>query len=227
MSQATSRAPFDTDAIEAALSLERFARYVLWAQGDRIEAIRLYSLNTCLSEALYVPLQALEISLRNRIHDVMTEAKGSGWFLPERGIVDIRQASQVQTATHELSSRSGSFEDSHIVAALTFSFWTAMFGRHHDLTWKEALHRIAKRDGRYLARKDFSAKLTQVRLLRNRIAHHEPILYWDLSKQHASMIELTRWLSPAMDVWRASLDRFEAVYPHNELPLLRGVRSSS
>lgn len=52
--------------IEQALSLERFARYIAWAGGDRDQALALYTLNTQLSEALYAPLQALELSLRNR-----------------------------------------------------------------------------------------------------------------------------------------------------------------
>lgn len=62
--------------LEAALSLERFARYVAWAGGDRARALELYTLNTQLSEALYTPLQALELALRNRIHTAMAAAYG-------------------------------------------------------------------------------------------------------------------------------------------------------
>lgn len=61
--------------LEAALSLERFARYREWADGDRARALDLYTLNTRLSEALYTPLQILEVVLRNRIHTVMSEAR--------------------------------------------------------------------------------------------------------------------------------------------------------
>src|SRR5262249_41189467 len=57
--------------LELALSLERFARYLAWADQDRARAIELYTLNTRISESLYIPLQALEIALRNRIHAVM------------------------------------------------------------------------------------------------------------------------------------------------------------
>ena len=66
----------DIAAMEAALSLERFARYVAWAGGDRQRALDLYTLNTQLSEALYTPLQVLELALRNRVHAVLSAAHG-------------------------------------------------------------------------------------------------------------------------------------------------------
>lgn len=207
--------------MEAALSLERFARYVAWADGDRERAVSLYTLNTQVSEALYVPLQALEVALRNRIHTVMSAAHGPGWFQPEAGHVTDRQAEQVRAAVAELTEAGKPIEDGRVVAALTFSFWTSMFGREQDDLWKRTLHKIATRDGRFLSRKDFTARLTQVRLLRNRIAHHEPILYWNLPKLHQSMLEMTRWLSPAMDDWRGTVDRFAQVHPAERLALPR------
>ena len=64
---------------EATLSLERFARYLEWAKGDRLRALELYALNTQLSEALYTPLQILEVTLRNRIHTVLTDSLNECW----------------------------------------------------------------------------------------------------------------------------------------------------
>ncbi|MET3835220.1 hypothetical protein ABIB58_000539 [Brevundimonas sp. UYEF29] len=221
MTHPVARAAADADAVEAALSLERFARYVAWADGDRERAVSLYTLNTQVSEALYVPLQALEVALRNRIHTVMSAAHGPGWFQPEAGHVTDRQAEQVRAAVAELTEAGKPIEDGRVVAALTFSFWTSMFGREQDDLWKRTLHKIATRDGRFLSRKDFTARLTQVRLLRNRIAHHEPILYWNLPKLHQSMLEMTRWLSPAMDDWRGTVDRFAQVHPAERLALPR------
>ncbi len=224
MTHPVASSAVDADAVEAALSLERFARYVAWAEGDRQRAAQLYTLNTRVSEALYVPLQALEVALRNRVHTVMSGTHGAGWFHPEAGLVTDRQAEQVRSAITELTEAGKPIEDGRVVAALTFSFWTSMFGRDQDALWKRTLHRIATRDGRFLARKDFTTRLTQVRLLRNRIAHHEPILYWDLPKHHAAMLDMTRWLSPAMDDWRAAIDRFPEVHPPARMPLPRPAR---
>ncbi|NJC42039.1 hypothetical protein GGQ87_002334 [Brevundimonas alba] len=221
MTHPVARALADADAVEAALSLERFARYVAWADGDRQKAVDLYTLNTQVSEALYVSLQALEVALRNRIHTVLSDAHGPGWFHPEAGLLTDRQNQQVAAAVAELIAERKPIEDGRIVAALTFSFWTSMFGREHDDLWKRTLHRIGTRDGRFLARKDFTTRLTKVRLLRNRIAHHEPILYWNLPEHHQAIRDMTLWLSPAMDDWRSGLDRFAAVHPPERLILAR------
>lgn len=221
MTHLIARPAAPADAVEAALSLERFARYVAWSEGNRDRAVELYALNTRVSESLYVALQALEVALRNRIHTVMAEAYGPGWFHPEMGHIIDRQAEQVKAAVEDLTAAGKPIEDGRVVAALTFSFWTSMFGREHDDLWKRTLHKIARRDGRFLRRKDFATPLTQVRLLRNRIAHHEPILYWDLPKHHRAIVDMIRWLSPAMDDWRAGLDRFNAVHPDARLHLPR------
>src|SRR3954464_9714148 len=66
--------------LELAFSVERVARYLAWAGGDPDRAVELYTLNTQISEALYLPLQALELALRNRIHGVLAEAFQERWF---------------------------------------------------------------------------------------------------------------------------------------------------
>ena len=67
-------------SLEDALSHERFGRYMAWAGGDRDRALELYALNIRVSEALYPPLQMLEVVLRNRIHTVLSEARQPAWF---------------------------------------------------------------------------------------------------------------------------------------------------
>ena len=66
------------------------------------------------------------------------------------------------------------------MAALTFGYWTAMLGKEYEDLWQTILKAIAQReDGRGLRRKDFSHSLGAIRMLRNRLAHHETILHWD------------------------------------------------
>jgi hypothetical protein len=109
-----------------------------------------------------------------------------------------------------------------IVAALSFGFWTAMFGPDYEGLWRTTLHRIAARpDGKRLRRKDFSGPLTPIRTIRNRIAHHEPIITWDLPGIHKRMVELTRWLSPAAAAWCRENDRFDKVYPAERILFAR------
>lgn len=66
--------------LEETLSVDRFGTYLAWAGDNRNRAVSLYTLNTTLSESLYTPLHILEVALRNRIHQVMTQAAGDQWY---------------------------------------------------------------------------------------------------------------------------------------------------
>ena len=208
------------EELEQALSLERFGRYLDWAGGDREQAIELYTLNTALSEALYTPLQMLEVALRNRIHAVMTEARHESWFQDDGVLLGQWQPEQLAKAIADVEEDRKEPTPGRIVAALTLSFWTSMFGKDYETLWQKTLHRIGRRaDGKGLRRKDFSGPLAPIRQLRNRIAHHEPILMWNLPKRYASMLELTSWLSPAAADWCRTHSRFEQVHPDGQIDL--------
>ncbi|MCB9957270.1 MAG: Abi family protein [Rhodospirillaceae bacterium] len=203
-----------------ALSLERFARYVDWAGGNESRALHLYTLNTQLSEALYTPLQMLEVALRNRIHAVMSASRHDRWFEEAGFLKIISQPAQVAKATADVTDGRKDATPGRVVAALTFGFWTSMLAKEYEDLWQMTLHRIAKReDGKGLRRKDLSTPLNPIRTLRNRVAHHEPIIHWDLRKHYANMLQVTEWLSPAAAAWCRQYSRFPAVHPP-ERPVL-------
>jgi hypothetical protein len=49
-------------------SESRFARYLIDSNNDELAAILLYLWNIRLSQAMYLPLQAWEIALRNKLN---------------------------------------------------------------------------------------------------------------------------------------------------------------
>jgi hypothetical protein len=215
--------------LEVALSSERLQRYLAWAEHDTTNALELYKFNTQISEALYTPIQVLELVLRNTIHTTMSLSYGANWFEVEGTLQAPHQREQIATAISELAQKDKPPTPGRIVAALTFSFWTAMFSPAYDELWKSKLYVIATNDeGRRIARKALSRPLTQIRLLRNRVAHHEPILHWDLQKHHTAIVTITRWLSPAASHWCTQIDRFPAIFatlpPH---PLPKNTSGSS
>ena len=134
-------------ALEQALSLERFARYLDWAAGDRSRAIALYTLNAQLSESLYIPMQMLEIALRNRIHTVMSAALHEQWYDEPRCQLGSRQAEQLAKAKQDLTNAGRAATPGRIVAALTVGYWTAFFNTDYEDLWRKHLHRIAQRAG--------------------------------------------------------------------------------
>ncbi len=213
-------APLPYPDLEIILSADRFATYLGWAGGDRDRAIALYTLNAQLSECFATPLHMLEVTLRNRLHDVMRFNAGEAWFDMPAHQANPRQVEMLAKARQDLRDAHKVETPGAVVAALTFGFWTAMLGREYEDLWQQRLHRIARRaDGKGLRRKDFSRPLGPIRLLRNRIAHHEPILQWDLPKHHAAVLELTGWLSPVAADWCRANGRFPTVYPANGILL--------
>ena len=210
---------------EAAMSPERFARYREWADGDGARALELYALNTQLSEALYTPLQILEVVLRNRLHAVLEEALHARWFDEEGFLLIENQRLQLSKAYGELAESGRDPAPGRIVSALTFSFWTSMLSPEYEVLWQKTLHGIVRReDGKGLRRKDLSSPLRPIRTLRNRVAHHEPILQWNLPRHYANIEQITRWLSPAAADWCKRYSRFPEVHPAERIALGKARR---
>ncbi|MDP2618686.1 MAG: Abi family protein [Hyphomicrobiales bacterium] len=206
--------------IERALSLERFSRYVAWAGGDRNRALELYTLNTKISESLYPPLQMLEVALRNRIHTVMSEIRHEEWFKDDGFLLVEHQKAQLAKAAEDLAAEKKGLSPGAVVAALTFSFWTSMLSPEYENLWQQHLNRIARKaNGKGLRRKDLTGPLRPIRTLRNRIAHHEPILSWNLPRHYANMLQITEWLSPPAAAWCHEHCRFPEVYPSERIRL--------
>ena len=200
--------------LEDALSHDRFETYLQWAGRDRERAVELYTLNARLSEALYTPLHIVEVTLRNRIHGVMSVHFGPLWYdLPDYQ-ANARQREMLAKARNDLVDANKDDVPGRVVAALTFGYWTAMLGKEYENLWQQTLHSIGRRsDGKGLARKVLALPLQRMRLLRNRIMHHEPILHWSLAEHHDGMLQVTRWLSPPAADWCTVIDRFTEIYP--------------
>lgn len=213
--------------LEDTLSRDRFGTYLGWAGGDRNRAVDLYTLNAQLSESLYTPLHVLEVALRNRIHAVMTAAHGEAWFDMAEHQLNPVQADMLAKARAELAEKRKEETPGRMVASLTFGFWTAMLGREYETLWQTTLKDIARReDGKGLRRKDFTRSLGAIRTLRNRLAHHETVLHWDLPKHYGNIMQMTAWLSPVAADWCRSCARFDVLYPEGGIPLDGPLRST-
>ena len=162
----------------------------------------------------------LEVTLRNRINQVMSKKAGETWFdLPDYQ-ANARQVDMLIKAKRDLADGKTGATPSAIVAALTFGFWTAMLGKEYENLWQTTLKDIGRReDGKGLQRKEFAAPLAPIGTLRNRIAHHEPILYWNLRKHYDAILQMTGWLSPVAAQWCQAHSRFDAVYPQGGVVL--------
>ncbi len=98
---------------------------------------------------------------------------------------------------------------SGLVAEMSFGFWVALFAKRFDhQLWRVALHRAFEPTP---PRSELHRQLEQLRALRNRVAHHEPILKRDLNGDYESLLEVLAMLSPEVSNWVRHHSRVQEV----------------
>ena len=199
--------------IERFVSRERLKRYLAATAHNLEDAASLYEQNVALSEMTFGLLHGLEVAIRNSMHDQLTAHFGTPrWyaFAP----LSAYSQDKVQAAIRDAGGPTAS--PGKVVAELMFGFWTDLTAqRYHWSLWQPCLN--AAFPGVRLARPVIHRRLEAVRWLRNRVAHHEPILTAGGSlyaghQRRLSLAELAEcgdWISPAFGVWVRGYFRFE------------------
>jgi hypothetical protein len=193
--------------LETVLSVDRFATYTAAAGGDRRRAIALYDWNGAVSAAFYIPLQAVEVALRNACRRELAVLFGERWpEHPSFRALDQRFPQAIDEVKERLRLLRMTTDAPHIVAELSFGFWTNLFGHRFDRAlWVPGLHRVFPRfrraTGTALTRSLIAQRFHHLRKLRNRIAHHEPIFRRALEADYASLLEVADWMYPTLRAW--------------------------
>lgn len=203
------------DDLTAVFSEERLGRYVRENKGDKHDAIISYSWNIELSQFLYPAIQILEVSIRNTLHRTLTDCFDTSHWFDDAFLYDAEHRA-VRQAKEKLLREKKPIEPGRIVAELSFGFWTSLFDvryEHQQVLWPKLLKPVFPYMPRGQRTRTFlSRKLNQVRLLRNRVFHYEPIWHWkDLQNQHDDIVHLIRWLSPVANEYLKFFDQFPEV----------------
>ena len=187
--------------------------------------MHLYIWNTAISAALYVPIQGLEIALRNTLQEALVASHGSDWYdkLP-RNLTDKWQAmvpphrrrrrrganpsiqgleQEVIQAKSKLQRKRKTVSASAIVPELTFGFWVMLLhsgtdGIFQETLWRPIFSKALPTIGRS---KMIHTPLVDIKELRNRIAHHEPIFNRDLQGEYDKIIRVLSWIDPDVSAW--------------------------
>lgn len=220
------RLPNQLHPIFEALSLARLAPYHTAAAGDDAGALWHYQSNILLCEALYPSHQLLEVTLRNRFEILLMKRYGSYWFV-DPGFLKIlsgqAEERQIKDAITSLTKRGRGLSSGAVIAELSFGFWTGLLGnRYQGRFWGPGWlilfphqNLLDSRKGLTPAfEKTVNAKLREIRLLRNRVFHHEPV--WadaGLCAKYQDIRLLIEWICPQVLEWmdQAGMDRFSAV----------------
>ncbi len=196
------------------LSPNRVEGYRSSPQESDLLIFARYMWNLSLSEALYPSLHALEIALRNSIHDTLSQGFSDPLWFDRVGLLDPSEVAKVAEAKQELTRNGKQHDPGRIIAELQFGFWTSMLKARYDVTiWRRYIvsaFPYIPRSQR--TRKNISKRLNQIRQLRNRIFHHEPIWrYPTLGQMHTDILEAISWISLDLRSTVELFDRFPEV----------------
>lgn len=178
--------PEEQARIAATISAPRLGRYLQACQGDLPATLRLYQWNLEISAALFLPLQMLEVTIRNAVSEAIEAAYGPDWTHNRTFAVSLKAPAKTFNPRQHLTEVAGRHTvPSKVVADLNFIFWQKMFVKGLDSAlWKPHLRTVFPHmpPDRTIqqVRASLHDRLEVLRMLRNRVAHHEPIFDRDL-----------------------------------------------
>ncbi|HEV7264496.1 MAG TPA: hypothetical protein VGN83_06200 [Falsiroseomonas sp.] len=221
----------NVDAVANRLSRERLTKYIARTGGSVPQALDLYLWNREIGMALNVVLAEFEVCLRNSVSMALSDKAtadrhGPDWHTHRRLKHNNRDITREFEDTYERArqNRNGfapALPD--FIAASHFNLWRELCKpAYGGVFWAKRVrlsfpHVTLPGDERSILT-EVHRRVDLLLKLRNRIAHHEPLLgpIYDkpgekLRLRHREMIGLLEWMDPNFAHWVASRDRFEAV----------------
>lgn len=200
--------------IEWAISEERMKTYLMAAGHNRSKALALYLWNARIGEAFHLPIQAVEVALRNAINRALCKEFGQVWWNAERftQMLDQDRANDLELVKRRIANRKLALTNGQIVAGLSFGFWAGMLQpRYNPAFWSKYINSAFPGLPHGRGRKSLAAAVAQIATLRNRISHHEPLLKRDHFRDYGLVMETLSWTCPAKSNW---------IKPHCKVPEL-------
>ena len=191
---AESQVPYPYDAatiasLKASLSEPRFATYLKKASEDATFAFALYLYNSRLAKSFLFPLSVAEVTLRNAVDGVLLQMFGAAWH-QDANFRDNVLTPESLGALEKAIERARSNERGKVIAELTFDFWSNLFRNEYADLWRTkaniAFPGLAHGEGRH----EIQVLVREINRLRNRVAHHEPILDMNVPDLHSKIIKL-------------------------------------
>ena len=192
------------ESLRPSMSADRLGTYLTAAGFDQERALRLYVWNAYIGEAFHLPIQGVEVALRNSVNTALCRKFTTDWWSsPDYlAIADRTRKADIETAIRRIRNRGRPCITGQVVANLSFGFWVGMLQRRYNPTiWSSQLRVAFINLPIERNRHDLAASAKRVADLRNRIWHHEPIFRMDLSDEYRAVMELLNWLCPIKNRW--------------------------
>lgn len=192
------------EKIKTSLSTDRIRTYenAVSNTGNKGNALELYAWNARVSGAILMPLHVCEVVFRNAVAECLERVYGD-WTVStgfKQSLPDYQKTSLAKAITKVIKNTkvgNGAYTKGKIISELEFSFWQSMFHkRNHKRLWDKNLFDLfpnldrTKPIGELCS--EIYLELDDIRKLRNRIAHHEPIFNRNLKNDFEVITRLIK-----------------------------------
>ncbi len=197
----TQSRPRQPWTLENLLSEARLGPYLEATDGSLTSALRLYHWNAQISSAFHEVLHYVEVGLRNAMDTQLSAwatglAAQSSWYCDPR--VPLTARTRRKVAEARSNAGRGGLPEIHgkVVAELMLGFWWSLLSEEYNRRlWQPCLRHAF--DGP-VRRTRLHSELDDLRRLRNRIAHHEPIHGRNLAADHHRILDVAERISPRL-----------------------------
>jgi len=215
----SSTLPNPEQAIKDALSAPRIGTYEAATTGtpQLLSALALYAWNAQVSASMLAPLHFCEVSIRNAVSDAIAAAHGPRWPWDAGFMRSLPNPTNGYNARRDLmSARAGKATPGKVIPDLKFVFWQTIFTKRFDARlWAHHLRTVLPNSDTSKTVEQVRAlvysELEQLRKLRNRIAHHEPIFKRNLADDFQKVHDLIAIRCPITAAWMVQNQQAQAL----------------
>jgi len=197
----------------------RLNRYKVNENDSESVILGRYLWNVRLSEAFYPALALFEVIFRNRVDQAITGQYGQDWLSEDWMLWPAKSMYPRKQIQEKRAKLKKTAERGHLVAELNLGFWISLLEKpYKPLLWdKPAVFEAAFpgfQDKIMNRPQHVFKRLEEIRILRNRISHHEPIfdIPIGLEQSYQNLRQTIAWLSADGEAMLKSVCRFESVW---------------
>lgn len=200
----------------------RVSRFVKAANGDRRKAQKMYYANARVAQSFQPLLSFFEVILRNQLHyalaahfnDVQWLINQKTGFMSDPSLthpvkktgkvmVNDFLKKEVERSERTLIGKKRNVTAGRVIAELNLGFWNSLYETHHYALLKGVPCKIFKSLPTGYGRKEVNNAIQEIRTLRNRVGHNEPLCFsnkaYDMTyakEMYGKINDFLSWINP-------------------------------
>jgi hypothetical protein len=172
------------------LSSERYAHYFLKTNNNQELALLYIKAEMNISLQMTENLKWFELAFRNHMNEQLCQQYGSDWPMYQLTMFSKKKLTE--------RKKKNVYAGNWVAENMSFGFWVGLMSHDYETLWRVCLRKTFIYRPKAVNRKKIHHKLDTICRLRNSIAHHHILDAEKLEIEWSVLIELVKWLDPAL-----------------------------